>query len=88
LRIQGERAGSEGQRRIQGFKGNRELTAKCNLQATVETAKKLTQGLRGMAFIGFVELVKQGRVENGIPFIDNNSKNTTNPRNTINHIRV
>jgi hypothetical protein len=52
------------------------------------------KGSRGMAFIGFVAflgfvgLVKQGRVENGIPFTDNNSKNTTNPRNTINYIRV
>jgi hypothetical protein len=48
----------------------------------------IEQGLRGImfigfvAFLGFVGLVKQGSVEDCIPFIDDNSKNT------MNYIRV
>jgi hypothetical protein len=46
--------------------------------------------LEGIVFIGFVEflglvgLVKQGSVENYIPFTNDNSINSKNTRNTIN----
>jgi len=36
-------------------------------------------------FFAFVGLMKQGNVNNYIPITDDNSINTTNAKNTINH---